>query len=404
MKKIASLLLYVLLISGSCFAQAPTTFKPLVSEKFDKLYLSENFDSSDTYWTTLSNSENLILVQDGEYILNRKASVSPYASIGNFNCNLSSYRFVTSLKLEKATTDDGSIGIIFMAQPGGQGGFIFEINKNQQFRLRQIASNAYHYLTGNQKDGGWVKSTLVKGLNIPNLIEVRTSDKNYDIYLNNSLLLSFTEIAYKVGEIGYIIGPGSKGKVDFLYLFTNQKGQEGESNETKKSDVLSPENDVMALAESIITLKTQINKLSEESEDQKQIIQGLKGAEKENEVQKLASDKAIKILESKLKSFQFSFDSLLKVNTELMRYKEMVKGNDGGDLVINLSKNLKAEKLKNEELQKANQALKDSLNQSTSKSTKSKSTIVNPTSNTNSPDSSKKENKSKKDFSLPTGN
>ncbi len=404
MKKSAFLLFYNLCITISCFGQQSTTFKPLVTEKFDKLYLSENFDSSGTYWTTVSNNENLLLVQDGEYILNRKASISPYASIGNFNCNLTSYRFVTSLKLEKSTNDDGGIGIIFMAQPGGQGGFIFEINKSQQFRLRQIAANAYHYLTGNQKDGGWVKSTLVKGLNFPNLIEVRTSDKNYDIYLNNSLLLSFTEIAYKVGEIGYIIGPGSKGKVDFLYLFTNQKGQENESSDTKKSDILSPENDVMALAESIITLKTQINKLTEESEDQKQIIQGLKGAEKENEALKLANDKSMKILQSKLKSSQVSFDSLVKVNIELLPYKEMVRGNDGGDLVINLSKNLKAEKLKNEELQKANQALRDSLNQSLSKVTKTKSANANPTSNTNQSDSLKKTNNNKKDFSLPSGN
>jgi hypothetical protein len=39
----------------------------------------------------------------------------------------------------------------------------------------------------------------------------------------------------------------------------------------------------------------------------------------------------------------------------------MVKGNDGGDLVITLSKNLKAEKLKSDELLKQNQAMKDSI-------------------------------------------
>ena len=38
----------------------------------------------------------------------------------------------------------------------------------------------------------------------------------------------------------------------------------------------------------------------------------------------------------------------MKVNTDLLKYKEMVKGNDNGDLVINLSKNLKNEKLLNE--------------------------------------------------------
>lgn len=401
MRFIYSIFILSFLFSIECFAQQGSSSKGLVTEKFDKLFLRENFDSSGTYWTTLSNSENLILVQDGEYILNRKASTAPYACIGSFNNNLSSYRLVTSLKLERTNTEDGSIGIIFMAQPGGQGGFIFEINKNQQYRLRQIASNEYQYLTGVQKEGGWVKSTLVKGLNIPNLIEVRTFDKNYDIYLNNNLLLSFTEIAYKVGEIGYIIGPGSKGKIDFLYLFTNEKGQDKESSNNKKLDVSSPENDVMALAESIIVLKTQINKLTEESEDQKQIIQSMKSAEKENEAQKISDNKKNKNLELQIKSLQFSFDSLLKVNTELNSYKEMVKGNDNGDLVINLSKNLKATKLKNEELLKSNQELRDSLLKANGNAVPVK---VKNNSNTNNPsDSTRKAGSAKKEFSLPEG-
>ncbi|MBK7969087.1 MAG: hypothetical protein IPK08_09215 [Bacteroidetes bacterium] len=50
-------------------------FSQVVKEKFDKLMLSENFDSINTYWTTLANAENLFIVQDGEYILQRKAQV-----------------------------------------------------------------------------------------------------------------------------------------------------------------------------------------------------------------------------------------------------------------------------------------------------------------------------------------
>ena len=47
---------------------------------------------------------------------------------------------------------------------------------------------------------------------------------------------------------------------------------------------------------------------------------------------------------------------------QLLKYKEMVQGNDGGDLVISLSNSLKNEKLKIDELVKQNKALKDSLN------------------------------------------
>ena len=62
-----------------------------------------------------------------------------------------------------------------------------------------------------------------------------------------------------------------------------------------------------------------------------------------------------------IKSKDKTIDSLLMVNQDLQRYKELVKGNDGGDLVITLSKNLKSEKLKADELSKQNQALKDSI-------------------------------------------
>jgi hypothetical protein len=54
-----------------------------VNEKFDKLILSENFDSTDSYWTTLANADNLFIVQEGEYILNRKSTLSPFAIIAS---------------------------------------------------------------------------------------------------------------------------------------------------------------------------------------------------------------------------------------------------------------------------------------------------------------------------------
>lgn len=385
MKKEIFLLIACIAASLSVFSQENQGLKAVVIERFDRLFLSENFDSSSNYWTTVSNSENLILVQDGEYIIQRKAPTSSYAVIGNFKNNLTSFRLVTSLKLQKANTNDASLGIIFMAQSGGQGGFVFEINKLQQYRLRQINNGVYRYITGDVKTSGWIKSTILKSIGLPNLFEVRTAEKNYDIYLNNVLIISFSEISYKSGDIGYIVGPGSKGSIDFLYLFTNQKGNDIENANTSTDDnsATQPDNDIMALAESIIGLKTQINKLTEENEDLKQIISSMKTAEKENSNSKAESDKNIKKLEVQIRKNQSSYDSLLKVNEDLTKYKELVKGNDNGDIVINLSKSLKAEKLKNEELIKLNKELKEGLpaNQSTKKSLPAKSDTTKPKEN-----------------------
>jgi hypothetical protein len=401
MKKLRLLLLTVFALGTTVsYSQTPVTLKPTVTEKFDKLYMSENFDSATSQWSTISNAENLLLVQDGEYILQRKAPTSPFATMGNFNNGLTAYRLVTSLKLEKSANEDGSVGLIFMAQQGGQGGYIFEFNKKMEYRLRQIAGSTYKYLTGSAKDGGWLKGPNLKGISLPNLIEVRFADKNYDLYINNVLAISFNEISYKSGDIGYLIGPGSKAKVDFMYLFTNQKVKDelNAGNGTSHSSMTgnTPENDVMALAESIISLKTQINKLTEDNEDLKQQVDNLKSADKDNETQRAQFQKSIKAQDAQLKKAQFSFDSLLKVNADLQKYKEMVSGNDGGDLVISLSKNLKNEKLKNDALQKSNQQLRDSIAELKVKMPKG--------TNANSQKDSSKTGTEKKEFVLPKEN
>lgn len=342
----------------------PVTVEPRVLSKFEYPVYKEGFDSITKSWPILSNAENLLLIQDGEYILQRKSKLSPFAAMGEFEKHPEAFRLVTSLKIVKSMADEASMGFIFMAQEGGKGGFVFEINKEQQYRLRQITSGGYSYMTGSPKDGGWTKSTLLKPVNFSNLIELRTSDKVYDLYVNNSLLLSFNEIAYKSGGIGFIIGPGTMGKVDFIYIFSNDKEMAGSQTAGENpEEATGNDNDIIALAESIIELKSQINKLKSENESLKERIESFKGSEKEQ--LKLRGDYELKLaqLDKTIKSKDKSIDSLLLINQDLQKYKDLVKGNDGGDLVITLSKSLKAEKLKSDELAKQNQALKDSLQQ-----------------------------------------
>lgn len=356
---IALVFICILLQMFTATAQVKGTIQARVTERFEFPFYNEGFDSITKDWPILSNSENLLLIQEGEYILQRKSKLSPFAAMGDFPREPEEFRLVTSLKLIKGVADDASMGFIFMAQPGGKGGFVFEINQQQQYRLRQITASGYAYLTGNSKDGGWVKSSLLKPLNFANLIELRTFNKIYDLYLNNTMLLSFNEIAYKSGGIGFIIGPGSMGKVDFIYIFTNKK----ELATDKADDQISSgnETDIVALAESIIELKSQLNKTQQENEELKERIEAFKGSEKEQIKVKADFEQRLSISERNIKAREKTIDSLLQVNQDLQKYKDLVKGNDGGDLVITLSKNLKAEKLKSDELTKQNLALKDSI-------------------------------------------
>jgi len=388
---IISLLLLKLSVS---MGQTGPILKPLISEKFEKVYMSENFDSTSAAWSTLASNDNLFLMQGGEYILNRKSNVSPFAVMGNLNTSLSGFRIITSLKLIKTATPEGSIGIIFMAQKGGQGGFIFEVNANQQYRLRQINGTTYKYLTGTAKDGGWIKTLNVKSINLSNLVDIRTFNKDYDIYLNGKHVFSFNEIIYKSGDIGLLIGPACKGSVDYIHLFTNEIAKE--EIQSDKSAINNPENDMLVLTESIINLKTQLNKINSENEDLKAIIEDYKVANEEAKKATADSKQTIKSLDFEINKLELKLDTINKINAELLKYKELVQGNDSGDLVISLSKSLKNEKLKNDELVKEIKALKDSLNSiSKNHSSAGNSTNENPV-NTNDTNS--------KEFVLPKEN
>ncbi len=278
------------------------------------------------------------------------------------------------MKIEKSIDESGSIGIIFMAQDDGKGGFLFEINKAGLYRLRQITGGSYKYLTGDSKTGGWTKTNFTNPLNVYNLVEIKTANRKYDISLNNQYLMSFEEIAYKTGKFGVIIGPGSKGKIDFLYLFSSSKFAEAEStteqgkpqdNPNTQSKENSP--DIIALAESIIKLKTQINKLQAENDDLKKTIDAIRSADDESEQQKKNYEKNIKLLEKENAASEASYDSLLKVNQSLLKYKDMVAGNENSDLIITLSKNLKSEKEKTQLLTDSIASLKAELQKAKTK-------------------------------------
>lgn len=378
-------------ITGWLLTAAMPSRGQLVNEKFDRLDLSENFDTASDRWTFLSNNENLFLVQEGEYILNRKAPEKPFALIANYDYNEQAFKLVTAVKIEKTADQNGSIGVIFMAQNDGNGGFIFEINAEKQFRLRQIVSGSYKFMTGDEKNGGWTKSNSLNGLNAYNVIDIRTSNRNYDIYVNNNLLLSFTEIAYKTGRFGFIVGPATRAKTDYFYLFSAM--QANEITKTQDGSTTSGTPDIIELAESIIKLKTQINKLQAENEDLKRNLENKKTADNEDENERKLKDRTILDLQKKLAKKDASFDSLMKVNEGLLKYKNLVAGNENSDLIITLSKSVKAEKEKNQQLSDSLKTLKAEL----AKARNSKPTTVEEKKEP-------KEQKPNTEFTLPKEN
>ncbi len=200
-----------------------------VKETFSEPLYMDNFASDKGDWKVMSNADNLFLIQDGEYLLNRKNVSTGYSVFTDWMLAVPSFEIAVQMKLEKSSDKESSAGIIFMAQEDGSGAFVFEFNNQQNYRLKQLVGVNYRLLTGENKNNGWVNSPYVNTTVGMNLIQVRCSNRNYDVYINQHYLFSFTELAYKSGKLGITVGPSSLVRVDSFSVF-------GPLDSTKKSD------------------------------------------------------------------------------------------------------------------------------------------------------------------------
>ncbi|HNQ13261.1 MAG TPA: hypothetical protein PKM16_08665 [Bacteroidia bacterium] len=312
-----------------------------IKDKFEHMLMSETFDSSGTNWEIAADLDNLFIIQEGEYVLNRKANNAPYAILSNYTFSEKNFRLIFSIRLEKGSNENSSLGVLFMAQPGASGGYIFEINHLQQYRIKQIIDGSYKYISNDGKNSGWVKSSSLKETNSYNFVDIKTLDGLYELYINNVFHLSFKDAKTSGGKLGLVIGPASKGRFDFMYMFGKDASIQSMASESKQSS------DLVSLAESIINLKSQINTLSDENQILRKTIDAFNAQDNNHAKEKQQFESQIKQLKLDLKGMEKKQDSLIMANQELMKYKTIVAGNENSDLIISLSKSLKTEREEN---------------------------------------------------------
>tara|TARA_B110000879_G_scaffold69241_1_gene96861 strand:+ start:68 stop:1255 length:1188 start_codon:yes stop_codon:yes gene_type:complete len=321
--------LYTLLFFFSLQALGQQT----VHKKLNQLMLDESFSELNDIWPVLTNDDNFFVFDDGEYFMNRTKIGSPYAIMGNWENDLNSFSVRTSLMLGPVESMSQSLGIILRASSDGQSAIICEINKFHRFRIRQLIEGKYVIISTEGKEG-WIKNSIIKGINEYNDINIRTNGTDHDLYINGLLIYSFRVEGLETGSFGLFIGPETKGRVDFISIHADELYRD-------KSKIYLTDSEVRELMSDNEKLRLEL--------------------EQSLDARALELENAIRILENQLKTMRLINTQLDKENTEYAVIKSAVDTNHV-NLLMDLSHKVINNTLENRQLKIENKLISDSLN------------------------------------------
>jgi hypothetical protein len=309
-----------------------------ISLEFNEIQLREEFSDKSENWPYLTTMENLYVPDKDEYFMHRRHKTTPYAILTDWKNNLATFNILTTLKLGPTETDNQTAGVIFLVQPDGKGAVVFEFNNSKQYRIKQLVGAYYKFISGNTESSGWVKSSALAAKNDYNEIDIRVELPQIDIYVNKKLMQSFDLMDFKPGGMGYLIGPDTKAKSDYFYVYSTAEASAEAELDTKKTD-----DNKSALA--------QLGKLRYELEQEKR---SLKECQMERQ-------QAVTVLEEEMAKLRESNDRLGLQNRQLHEFKDNVLVEVDEDVFLTLAENLKTEIIKNGKLESQVQVYKDSL-------------------------------------------
>jgi len=330
----------------------------LVKQTFQETALSEDFKTDNDLWLTASNADNFFLIQNGEYLLRRKNSMTGYTIFPKWENQLSEYSITAGIKLLSTSGEEATAGIIFMAQSDNRGALIFEFNKRNQYRIKKLDGVNYKLLTGDPKNYGWITSEFFLPPDQFNKIKITTSEKKYDIYVNNNLLSSFTELAYKNGRAGIILGPSTYVDWDYFYVNIAQKKIIiQQKDEPQNDNISSTESDasetITLTAGNYYYILNQLDELKKQNEELTEKLSEIKKTDTTAVVtgDSMSVENVIKIQSAEILRLAAENDSLYSA---LSTYE----GADKDELINALTKALKKEKQLTESLTSENKDLK----------------------------------------------
>ena len=326
MKQLSCLYILFLLLGFSSAAQQT------VHKKLNQILLEESFSELNDIWPVITNDDNFFVFDKGEYFMNRTKTETPYAIMANWQNDLNSFSLRTSLMLGPAESSYQSLGLIFRASNDGQSALICDINKLHRFRIRQLRNGAYNVISTEGKDG-WIKNNAIKGINEYNDINIKTNGSDHDIFINGSLVYSFRIENLEAGSFGILIGPETKGRIDYLNIYADELYRD-------KSKIYLSDDEIRELIAENDDLKIKL--------------------EQSLDARALELENAIRILENQLKTMSLVNEQLDKENSQYAIIKSAVDTNQV-DLLMDLSHKVINKTLENRQLKIENKLMTDSL-------------------------------------------
>ena len=343
MNKIISItVLMCTLFIGSVIGQQ------ISDEAYNKKLINEDFNTVGDIFKIITTTDNYFILDNGDYLLSRNNNESEYAIIAN-NSFSSDFVLKTQLRIGPSLNKEASIGIILKAQEDGKGAIIFEINNQGEYRIKQLKGSSYNILSENKQNNGWIRNKMVNGVDIHNLVEIRTEDYIYDVYINNTYITTFFIPDYKSGYAGLIVTASTKARISYFYLNAKNNISQNKTNinnETEPTAIAELNEKIKSLEENNSKLDNLYKKINIEQEN---IINTLNEKNSELEAITLTQKEQIETLKEENQTNSANKNSelekIIKENKILISKLNKEKGELQANIMTSNSQNntLKAE-------------------------------------------------------------
>jgi hypothetical protein len=351
MKKI--ILAACLLFNFQIYAQQPNE-----SGFSEKVFYSGFSVDDRAHWPEVNNEFYFFLIKDSSYIVectnsDKKAYLLPKGAP-----RLDTFKVEAELQPDRKKDDNGVAGIAIDIQDKISGGYLFEINSKNQFRVVTIDGNGdYSPITNRMRGEGWENlktSKTKKSLTL----WVTQLGRKISVSVDMAEVFSFDNPITTPGQNGLFISGQYKTRIRNYSVYGAGTGQMNE----EKVITGQKTGDLSTMNNALLDCRKDNKDLADKLDISKQEL--AQARYKNKELQTYISQNLDVKLQEELKKqkeiaekLQAENDKLKQESEDLRELKKTIEANKDGDLVMVLSENLKKEQQKNAELEKKVKAL-----------------------------------------------